>query len=61
MSDDEPVILRMRMLVVPVPGALRFVDGDGKLHEKPMTPGEFIHLAERCLRAARETGEGNDR
>lgn len=42
-------------LVIPTPRLLRFVDGRGKIHEKPMTADDYVRLAERCLIAARES------
>tara|TARA_R110000772_G_scaffold74600_2_gene162497 strand:- start:259 stop:426 length:168 start_codon:yes stop_codon:yes gene_type:complete len=54
MSIDRP------QLVVPIPGALRFVDVDGRIHEKAMTREDLVRLAERCLVAARETTGEND-
>jgi hypothetical protein len=43
-----------RVLVIPIPGALRMVLPDGTIHEKPMTSEDFVWLAERCLVAGRE-------
>lgn len=42
------------ILIRPITGAMR-VAIDGKVYDKPMTPQQFIDLAEDCLKAARET------